>query len=148
MTGSARAAKFATATPRLPVPDVEKALAFCIDKLGFQLGWKWGTPLTHANVCRDSISLDLINVPAQRCGTAMVYVQIAGVDAYFAELKRRAVDAGDVGDRPYGMRDFEVSDPDGNRLAFGEPVAGQLQYCTARASVPVRVAHVQRPRRA
>lgn len=27
-------------------------------------------------------------------------------------------------DRPYGMRDFEVVDPSGNRIAFEEPTAG------------------------
>lgn len=113
--------KFKAVTPRLPVVDVEKALTFYLNMLGFELGWKWGSPPTHANVCRDSISLDLIAVPAQRCGTAMAYVQVSEVDAYFAELKSRNVDVSGLGDRPYGMRDFEVIDPNGNRLAFGEP---------------------------
>ena len=52
--------KFEAVTPRLPVSDVEEALAFYLDQLGFQLGWKWGNPLTHANVCRDSISVDCL----------------------------------------------------------------------------------------
>ena len=116
--------KFEAVTPRLPVSDVKNALAFYVDQLGFQLGWQWGTPLTHANVCRDSISLDLIASPAERRGTAMAYIQLSGVDAYFSELKGRNVDLGELGDRPYGMRDFEVIDPNGNRLAFGEPTAG------------------------
>ena len=73
--------KFEAVTPRLPVSDVEKELAFYVDQLGFQLGWKWGNPVTHANVCRDSISLDLIATPAERRGTAMAYIQLSGVDA-------------------------------------------------------------------
>ena len=61
MTRSAQTTpKFEAVTLRLPVHDVEKTLTFYVDKLGFHLGWKWGTPLTHANVWRDSISLDLI----------------------------------------------------------------------------------------
>ena len=112
---------FEAVTPRLPVSDVEKALAFYVDKLGFTLGWKWGSPLTHANVCRDSIALDLIASPAERQGTAMAYVQLRGVDAYFSELQGRSVQLSDIGNRAYGMRDFEVVDPCGNRLAFGEP---------------------------
>jgi catechol 2,3-dioxygenase-like lactoylglutathione lyase family enzyme len=121
MDSHTRVAKFEAVTPRLPVSDVEEALTFYVDKLGFALGWKWGNPLTHANVCRDSIALDLIASPADRQGTARAYVQLSGVDAYFAELKGRNVILGDIGNRPYGMRDFELVDPCGNRLAFGEP---------------------------
>lgn len=124
MGDSGRVTKFAAVTPRLPVSDVETALAFYVDKLGFALGWKWGSPLTHANVCRDAIALDLIASAADRRGTGMAYVQVSGVDAYFSELKGRNVASSDIGNRPYGMRDFEVVDPCGNRLAFGEPING------------------------
>ena len=124
MTGTAQVTpKFEAITPRLPVSDVEKALAFYVDQLGFTLGWKWGAPLTHANACRDSVAVDLISSPAGRIGTAMAYIQICGIDAYFAELKGRNVGSSEIGDRPYGMRDFEVVDPFGNRIAFGEPIA-------------------------
>jgi len=51
----------------------------------------------------------------------MAYIQVSGVDAYYSELKARGVNLGDLGTREYGMRDFEVIDPNGNRLAFGEP---------------------------
>jgi catechol 2,3-dioxygenase-like lactoylglutathione lyase family enzyme len=101
--------KLEAVTPRLPVSDVEEALAFYVDQLGFQLGWKWGNPLTHANVCRDSISLDLLASPPERRGTAMTYIQLSGVDAYFSELRGRNVTLSELGDRSYGMRDFEVS---------------------------------------
>jgi catechol 2,3-dioxygenase-like lactoylglutathione lyase family enzyme len=111
-------------TPRMPVQDIEEALSFYRDRLGFELGWKWGNPITHASVCRDSISLDLIAVPHGKQGTAMVYVRVTGVDAYYSELKGRNVPSGNLDDRPYGMRDFEVIDPSGNRLAFGEPKEG------------------------
>jgi catechol 2,3-dioxygenase-like lactoylglutathione lyase family enzyme len=116
--------RFEAVTPRVPVRSVEEALTFYRDQLGFDLGWQWGVPVTHANVCRDSISLDLISAPAARSGTAMAYIQVSGVDAYYAELHARGVSLGDLGNRDYGMRDFEVVDPHGNRLAFGEPTEG------------------------
>jgi len=113
-------------SPRVPVRDIEQALTFYRDRLGIDLGWKWGTPVTHANVCRDSISLDLISFSAGKRGLAMAYIQVSGVDAYDSELSTRGVRLAVLGDRAYGMRDFEVVDPDGNRLAFGEPTRTTL----------------------
>lgn len=119
-TSDAKSSTFEGVTPRLPVSDVDTALAFYIEKLGLQLGWKWGEPVSHANVCRNGVSFDLISVPPGRQGTAMAYVQMTGVDAYHAELKAKSVNVTAVEDRPYGMRDFEVEDPSGNRIAFGQ----------------------------
>jgi catechol 2,3-dioxygenase-like lactoylglutathione lyase family enzyme len=114
--------KFEAVTPRLPVSDMNEALTFYCEQLGFQIGWQWGNPVTHTNVCRDIISLDLVVSPPGRRGPAMVYIQLSGVDAYFAELLERTVSVGELENRAYGMRDFEVVDPAGNRLAFGEPL--------------------------
>ena len=122
-TPDTTAPRFEAVTPRLPVQNVEELLAFYVDGLGFELGWKWGKPVTHANVCRNEVSFDLISVPLGRQGTAMAYVQMHGVDTYHAELRGRGVKVSEVDNRPYGMRDFEVVDPCGNRIAFGQPLS-------------------------
>jgi len=54
----------------------------------------------------------------------MAYIHVSEVDAYYSELKARGVGVSDLGDRDYGMRDFEVIDLNGNRLAFGQPTSG------------------------
>ncbi|HTR00039.1 MAG TPA: glyoxalase superfamily protein [Candidatus Acidoferrum sp.] len=113
------ATHFDSVTPRIPVTDIDAALAFYCDQLGFQLAWKWGTPLTHAGIYHNEVSLDLILLPA-KAGTAMVYIRVSGVDAYYASLHGREVNLTLIDDRPYGLRDFEVIDPWGNRLAFGQ----------------------------
>jgi catechol 2,3-dioxygenase-like lactoylglutathione lyase family enzyme len=114
--------RFDAVTPRLPVEDVEELLDFYVGSLGFELGWKWGEPTTHANVCRNDVSFDLISVAKERQGTGMAYVRMSGIDAYYAELKAKNVQTSAVDNRPYGMRDFEVVDPCGNRIAFGQPL--------------------------
>lgn len=126
-TGDAAAAppspRLTGISPRVPVRDVERALAFYVDQLGLRIGWQWGAPVSHSNVFRDAISLDLIRVPAGREGTAMLYVEAAEVEALHAEFARRGLTVAPPADRDYGMRDFEVVDPDGNRIAFGQATA-------------------------
>jgi uncharacterized glyoxalase superfamily protein PhnB len=56
-------------------------------------------------------------------GNGSAYVFTDDVDALHAELaKRGALKLIPAEDRPYGMRDFCCSDPDGNKLGFGQPV--------------------------
>jgi catechol 2,3-dioxygenase-like lactoylglutathione lyase family enzyme len=98
--------RFEAVTLRIPVQDIEAALTFYRNQLGFDLGWTWGTPVTHANVCRDSISFDLRAAPAARRGTAMAYIQVNRVDAHYSEPRARGVSLNDLGDREYGMRDL------------------------------------------
>jgi|SRR5215471_11307375 len=113
--------EFEAVSPVFPVSDVPAALTFYCERLGFDLGWTWGDPPTHANVCRGRISLSLALDPSG-AGSGNAYVQLSGVDAYFAELRDRNLILGELADRPYGMRDFSVTDPSSNRLVFGESI--------------------------
>jgi catechol 2,3-dioxygenase-like lactoylglutathione lyase family enzyme len=113
--------KFEDISPVFPVLDVPSALAFYCEALGFKLGWTWGDPPTHVSVGRGQIDMMLTLNPS-RAGNGDAYVGLNGVDAYFAELQSRKVVLGDLADRPYGMRDFSVRDPSGNRLVFGESI--------------------------
>ena len=116
------APKFEDLSPVFPVADVTAALAFYRDRLGFDLGWIWGAPPTLANICRDAISISLTLKPGE-AGTGEGYVGLRGIDAYHAELRARGVAVGELDNRAYGMRDFDLLDVDGNRLVFGEETA-------------------------
>jgi hypothetical protein len=67
-----------------------------------------------------SISLAL---DSRRAGTGEAYIEVGGIDDYHEELVTRGVPLGDLADRPYGMRDFAVIDPSGNRILFGQATA-------------------------
>lgn len=112
---------FESISPFFPVGDVTAAIDFYCHSLGFELGWKWGEPPTQANVCRDAISVSLSSNPSSPA-MGNVFVQLKGVDGYYADLRSRGVKLGTLASRDYGMRDFLVVDPWGNRLVFGEPV--------------------------
>lgn len=112
--------KFEGVSPVFPVSDVPAAVAFYRERLGFDLGWIWGDPPTHASVCRGAVGISLTLEPSD-AGSGEAYVELRGVDAYYAELRARNVQLGELQDRAYGMRDFALIDLDGNRLVFGEP---------------------------
>lgn len=95
------------------------ALTFYCESLGCDLGWKWGEPLTHANVCSGPVSISL-SLDSSTEAVGNVYVQMAGVEPYYSRLRDAGVEVGPLAERPYGMRDFLVVDPCGNRLVFGE----------------------------
>jgi catechol 2,3-dioxygenase-like lactoylglutathione lyase family enzyme len=115
--------QFEGISPVFPVSDVRAALVFYRERLGFELGWTWGEPPTHANVCRGAFDITLTLEPS-KSGTGEAYVYMRGGVAYWAELRARNLAPGELDDRPYGMRDFDLVDTDGNRLVFGEAIAG------------------------
>lgn len=115
--------KFDSISPFFAVADVDAALEWYCGTLGFELGWKWGEPPTHANVCRGSVDISLSSASRTQ-GHSDVYVAVSGVDAFHAELRARGVAAEAPSDSDYGMRDFHIVDPWGNRLVFGEPSQG------------------------
>lgn len=111
------------AVPVLAVDDVDLAIVYYREALGFAFGWKWGDPPTMASVCRDRVEVQLAKRGcAGSKGPACIYLFVNDIDEFYAECKRRGARIlHEVADREYGMRDFDVEDPGGNNLCFGEP---------------------------
>jgi uncharacterized glyoxalase superfamily protein PhnB len=71
---------------------------------------------------RDGIRLLLIVRTPQHRGIGSAYLYVRHADALHAELVRSGADVqGEPVSQPWGLREFAALDPDGNRLAFGEP---------------------------
>jgi uncharacterized glyoxalase superfamily protein PhnB len=111
-------------TPSFSVVNLADALAFYERALGFTIAWTWGEPAHLASVCRDEAEIMLgERGKAGPPGTARAYVRMHGVDANYEQLRTAGVTvAVEIGDRPYGLRDFGVLDPSGNELDFGEVI--------------------------
>lgn len=112
-------------SPVFPADDLAASIAFYTQRLGFELAWSWGSPPDIASVCRDGIDITLKQrSDAVTPGSAQVYLNVSGVDAWHDALEAAGVDMViPIGDRPYGMRDFRIVDPGGNALSFGQPIA-------------------------
>lgn len=109
--------------PVLAVRDLDAALAFYQDRLGFSVGWTWGDPATRAGVILDGMEIQLdCAVAGAPSGPSVVYCDMPDAGTYYAACKARGTSfALELGPRPWGMTDFRVEDPDGNRLGFGSP---------------------------
>ncbi|MGH6743037.1 MAG: bleomycin resistance protein [Bradyrhizobium sp.] len=104
------------------VADIAKSTEHYRDVLGFAVTFEYGTPTFYVCLCRDEIALRLLaaSQTRRRSGNGGICIFVRDVDAVYAELAARG--AGIV--KPpqnydYGMRDFDVVDPDGNQLTFG-----------------------------
>lgn len=114
-------------TPFLRVPDIEDAVTFFVDTLGFNLGTQVGG---YAYVWREGAGFrlgqdDEPQSPPRGHGRYTSYVDVRDVDALYAELKPQLekLPPGRVRapfDQDYGMREFTVTGPDGDLIAFGQ----------------------------
>jgi uncharacterized glyoxalase superfamily protein PhnB len=121
MTTSAAASLVASA-PVLVVQDVLRAAAHYRDVLGFHTEFTYGEPTFYAGVERDGVMIHLqaADKTKRAPGHGAVNVFVTDVDALYQELKSRGANTlNEPKDYPYGMRDFDVTDLDGNQLCFG-----------------------------
>ncbi len=114
------------ATTVLVVDDIVASIVHYRDALGFEPSFEFGEPVFYAGFCRDAVAVDLISSSkTQRSsGNGAVCIEVDDVDAIHVELARRGAKIlGAPMDSSYGMRDFNVVDPDGNQLTFGMALA-------------------------
>ena len=108
------------AIPVFAVRDLEEALRFYCDVLGFREAWRFGP--TRAGVTLDDIEiqLDAAGLGAD-LGKSVVYCHMTGIDEHYAECRRRGARLErELAVRPWGVRDFQVADPSGNKIGFAE----------------------------
>jgi len=118
--------RLTSVAPILSVDDVPAALDWYQRVLGFAIAWTWGEPIGLASVCRDAVELNVGRRGTYGApGPSQVYVRVTGVDAYYERIRGAgAAIHVEIGDRVYGLRDFSVLDPSGNRIDVGEPLEG------------------------
>lgn len=108
--------------PVFAVENIATATAFYRDNLGFAVSFEYGSPVYYVCLCRDDVALHLASAEKAKRdpGQSALCVFVKDVDAAFAELTGRGVEIPKPPENyDYGMREFEVKDPDGNRLFFG-----------------------------
>ena len=119
--------------PVLLVADVVSAHAYYAEKLGFRSPRMWGEPPMFCIPQRDGLSVMLNQVDPgdsfrpnfDHNGRCDAYFWVSDADALFSEYSASGADiVCEPEDQIYGMREFQVRDPDGHLLIFGHDTTG------------------------
>ncbi len=104
--------------PELPLSDVPAGVAHYRDVLGFSVNYQ-----QHdiGVMDRDAVRLLLIARTGRHPGIGSCYVFVDDADGLYAELAAKGANVqGQPISRPWGLREFQVLDPEGNQLTFGQ----------------------------
>jgi catechol 2,3-dioxygenase-like lactoylglutathione lyase family enzyme len=109
----------------MPVRNLSAAVEFYTRVLGFRQEHLHGDE--YAVMRREGARLGLKRAepPDVTAGTGRLYALVSGIEGFYAAVRTSLDAAGgklmdELAPRPYGLKDFAISDPDGNRLGFGE----------------------------
>lgn len=114
-------------TPILFVRDVEAAAGYYAQRLGFTVDFLHGEPVFYGAVSRDGVVLHLRHVDqpnfaelaAREESLILATIEVTDVRALFTEVEAAGADlVQPLIQQPWGGLDFQVRDPDGNRLSF------------------------------
>ena len=121
---------FIQVTPFMHVSDLEQALCFFTEILGFDVRFRLPD---YAYVHRETVGFRIMRQrgedgapPGNR--RFAYYIDVRDVDALYRELKPKleTLAKGAVHgpeNKSYGQRELLVLAPDGNLIAFGQPIA-------------------------
>ena len=123
-------AEIVGSAPILLVKDVVASANYYRDKVGFSYERFWGDPPYFCILWRGDFALMLnqvedpsVIVPHHRVAEKLwnVYFWVDDAEALYEDLKKRGAKIDyELGDKPYGCREFGIQDLDGYDIAFGQ----------------------------
>ena len=110
--------------PMLPVKSVPASIAF-YQKLGFSIEQRndeWGWAMLRFDECRLMLDQSINRHPgAPR--QSVVYLYPDNIVEYHQRVRATGLNIPDLDSTFYGMTEFRLDDPDGNRLWIGQSVS-------------------------
>jgi catechol 2,3-dioxygenase-like lactoylglutathione lyase family enzyme len=110
--------------PMLPVRSMPASVEF-YGKLGFTVERRedsWGWAMLRFDDCRLMLDQSINLEPSAR-RMSVLYLYPDDVRAYHEEVRSRGLTVPDLDTTFYGMTEFRLDDPDGNRLWIGQTPA-------------------------
>ena len=121
------AAQMTGIAPQFLVDDLDRAIAYYRDRLGFELDFTYQS--FYAGVRRNGFAIHLKHAPKLAADRAHrkqnehldAYIAVSGIRDLFSELQRRGAEViKPLEERPWACLDFYVEDADGYILCFSE----------------------------
>ncbi len=106
------------------VSDMDRALAFYVDVLGFAKSFENGDPVGFVILRRDAAELHLSRSTTHRATTQNVaHLLVGDAQGLYERLSALGVRiVKGIRDTDFGLRSFVFADPDGNRIDVGQAV--------------------------
>ena len=117
--------KFNRIFPIVPVSDIQRALSFYVDVLGFEKVFENGDPVGFVILQKDEVQLDLsLNRKHKATTDNVAFLNVSDATALYELCVRNGVRiVKGLRDAEYGLRTFVFSDPDGNRIDVGQSIS-------------------------
>jgi len=107
--------------PIVGTRDIQRAIAFYTEQLGFNLAFKdQAESPNYVGFRRDAVELHMQFQFEHEMGTIRLRLLVDDPDALLDEYRQRGVECSPTGIRntPWGTREFALYDPDRNALTF------------------------------
>src|SRR6476660_9322862 len=117
---------FRQVNPIIGTRAVDRAVSFYVDRLGFKLKFRNGTPpAEYVGFLRDGVELHMQFQYPHEMGTIRLRILVRDPDALYEEYRSKDAvwkdvfcDKTHLTDTPWGTREFALYDPDRNALTF------------------------------
>lgn len=118
------------AIPHLRILDYDEAVAFYVDKLGFEIAFEWRNApelpvymgIRRGNLYVHLSAYEASGAPGEGRGMTLA---VEDADAWYGSVKQKSVPLErDIATQPWGARDFIVLDPFGNAIVITSDSAG------------------------
>jgi uncharacterized glyoxalase superfamily protein PhnB len=118
-------AEFTTIVPVLKVANMQRAVAFYTEVLGFTVCWQAANDGGGENCMLASGATNMLLSTGSHLGdrpqfTGTLYFNMVGVREFFEQIKHKVEIAWPLETMDYGQREFGIKDCDGYTLAFAE----------------------------